>query len=60
MLTFPAVRLASPPNEKRTVMPRRRRNSELRTREHLTASEAALRSSSRPPRGTATVIATLP
>jgi hypothetical protein len=39
MLTFPAVRLATPPNEKRTVMPRRRRNSDLRTREYLTEAE---------------------
>ena len=39
MLTFPAVRLASPRNEKRTVMPRRRRNSDLRTREYLTEAE---------------------
>ena len=39
MLTFPAVGLATPPNEKRTVMPRRRRNSDLRTREYLTEAE---------------------
>ena len=39
MLTFPAIRLASPRNEKRTVMPRRRRNSDLRTREYLTEAE---------------------
>jgi integrase len=39
MLTFPAVRLVSPHNEKRTVMPRRRRNSDLRTREYLTEAE---------------------
>ena len=39
MLTFPAIRLASPSNEKRTVMPRRRRNSDLRTREYLTEAE---------------------
>src|SRR5580700_6583843 len=39
MLTFPAVRLASPRNEKRTVMPGRRRNSDLRTREYLTETE---------------------
>ena len=37
--TFPAVRLATPPNEKRTVVPRRRRNSDLRTREFLTEAE---------------------
>ena len=39
MLTFPAIRLANPRNEKRTVMPRRRRNSDLRTREYLTEAE---------------------
>ena len=39
MLTFPAVGSATPPNEKRTVMPRRRRNSDLRTREYLTEAE---------------------
>ena len=39
MLTLPAVRLARPSNEKRTVMPRRRRNSDLRTREYLTEAE---------------------
>src|SRR4029077_18651994 len=39
MLTFPAIRLASPRNEKRTVMHRRRRNSDLRTREYLTEAE---------------------
>ena len=38
MPTFPAIRLASPP-KKRTVMPRRRRNSDLRTREYLTEAE---------------------
>src|SRR5262249_1086872 len=32
-------KLASPPNEKRTVMPRRPRNSDLRTREYLTEAE---------------------
>jgi integrase len=39
MPTFPAIRLAGPRNEKRTVMPRRRRNSDLRTREYLTEAE---------------------
>jgi type 1 fimbriae regulatory protein FimB/type 1 fimbriae regulatory protein FimE len=39
MLTFPAPRLASPRNEKRTVMPRRPPNSDLRTREYLTEAE---------------------
>ena len=39
MLTFPAVGSATPPNEKRTVMPRRLRNSDLRTREYLTEAE---------------------
>src|SRR5215831_17870790 len=39
MQTFPATGLASPPNEKRTVMPRRLRNSDLRTREYLTERE---------------------
>ena len=39
MLTFPAVTSATPPNEKRTVMPRRPRNSDLRTREYLTEAE---------------------
>ena len=39
MLTFPAIRSASPGNEKRTVMPRRRRNSDMRTREYLTEAE---------------------
>src|SRR6516164_6717637 len=39
MLTFPAVRSASPPNEKCTVMPWRRRNSDLRSREYLTEAQ---------------------
>jgi site-specific recombinase XerD len=33
------LRLVSPTNENRTVMPRRRPNAELRTREHLTERE---------------------
>ena len=39
MLTFSVVRLATPRNEKRTVTPRRRRNSDLRTRGYLTEAE---------------------
>jgi hypothetical protein len=33
------LRLVAPTIEKRTVIPRRRKNSELRTREYLTARE---------------------
>jgi type 1 fimbriae regulatory protein FimB/type 1 fimbriae regulatory protein FimE len=33
------LRLVAPTKEKRTVMPRRRPNSELRPREHLTERE---------------------
>jgi integrase len=33
------LRLVQPTTENRTVTPRRAKNSELRTREHLTASE---------------------
>jgi type 1 fimbriae regulatory protein FimB/type 1 fimbriae regulatory protein FimE len=39
MLTFPALELVAPRNEKRTVRPRRRRNGDLRTREYLTEGE---------------------
>ena len=35
----PKLRLVAPATENRTVTPRRRKNGELRTREHLTASE---------------------
>lgn len=35
------LKLAAPVTEKRTVMPTRRPNKELRTREHLTAAEIA-------------------
>ena len=35
----PALRVIAPSTENRTVTPRRRRNSELRTREHLTERE---------------------
>lgn len=37
-----ALRLVSPNTENRTVGPRRPKNAELRTREHLTADEAEL------------------
>jgi hypothetical protein len=40
MLTFPALKSAAPRTEKRTVVPGRRRNGELRTREYLTEREA--------------------
>ena len=35
----PRLRVAAPATEKRTVMPRRPKNSDLRTREYLTAKE---------------------
>jgi hypothetical protein len=33
------LRIVAPPTENRTVTPPRRRNADLRTREHLTAEE---------------------
>src|ERR1700683_2040963 len=35
----PHLRIIASPTENRTVTPRRRKNAELRTREHLTADE---------------------
>src|SRR5882757_7988945 len=35
----PALRVVAPTTVNRTVMPRRRPNAEIRTREHLTSSE---------------------
>jgi integrase len=38
-MTTPSLRLVTPTTENRTVQPRRQKNGELRTREHLTIDE---------------------
>jgi hypothetical protein len=38
-MTKPRLRLVAPPTENRTVTPRRLKNGDLRTREHLTIDE---------------------
>jgi hypothetical protein len=39
LMAHPRLRLVAPATENRTVTPRRPKNSELRTREYLTADE---------------------